>query len=315
MASPYNMLLSTDEPQADVSYTDDTDVRSESTDHSCCLFHCAYFPVGEFWLCGHWIVHLMRPLFVSILGFGLTAVALYDIYFHPFGLNLRTVSLVSLLIFSFVNMAFSFWALIVVGPGYLPFNFPKFGLRSDQQTWQQQLATFVTYREQGEYARSAPGRPVRAPFSMIARRFVIRGDHFCVWTESWIGIKNHRYFMTMLLWVIVFAAAWFALHIPWAYHFLPFHWVSVLTIALGVGLLAVVCIAGGFLVRAMRHLSRNWTLVEFWKQSGSSVSETYDRGCFENWAEVCGKKACCCFWPCPLICLEPTIDGLYRTQV
>jgi hypothetical protein len=148
---------------------------------------------------------------------------------------------------------------------------------------------------------------------MAARWLVIRGDHFCLWTESWIGVKNHKYFMTMMLWVLPYAAAWFALHIPWACHFLPFHWVSVLMIALGVGLLPVIWTAGSFLVQAVGNLSHNWTLVEIWKEADAGVPDVYDRGCFENWAELCGQKACCWLWPCPLVCLEPTVDGLYKT--
>jgi hypothetical protein len=315
MATAYDTLLSVGDQKGETSYTGNQFVKSHYRDHSCCLFHCAYFPVAELWLCGHWIVHLLKPIIISVVGLGVTAIALYDIYRHPFHVDLRTVSLVSVLLFSFINTAFSYWAIIVVGPGYLPFDFPKMKIRSDQQTWEQQLATLVTYREQGEYARAAPGRPPRAPFSMAARRFVIRGDHFCMWTESWIGVKNHRYFMTMMFWVLLYAAAWFAVHIPWACHFLPFQWPSVLTIALGVGLLPVVWTAVRFFVPAVRNLCYNWTFIETWREHGAVASDQYDRGCFENWAELCGRKVCCCLWPCPLVCLEPTIDGLYTAPV
>jgi hypothetical protein len=105
MARPDTKMLPADGQETDVSYTDSASVTSDSKDYSCCLFHCAHFRVGEFWLCGHWIVHLLQPLVVLI----------YDISGHPFAVNLGAVSLVSVFIFSFVNMALSYWAVILVG--------------------------------------------------------------------------------------------------------------------------------------------------------------------------------------------------------
>jgi hypothetical protein len=131
MATACDTLLSVDDQKAEMPYTEAAFLKSHYKDHSCWLFHCAYFPVGEFWLRGHWIIHLLKPILISVVALGVTAIALYDICRHPFDASLRTVSLVSVLIFSFINAAFSYSAVIVVGPGSLPFTFPKFGIRSD----------------------------------------------------------------------------------------------------------------------------------------------------------------------------------------
>jgi hypothetical protein len=64
-------------------------------------------------------------------------------------------------------------------------------------------AGILSTSEQMEWVK-ARQRPNRCIFSALARRHVIRPDHFCGWTASWIGKRNHKFFWLFNFWGSVY---------------------------------------------------------------------------------------------------------------
>jgi hypothetical protein len=182
-------------------YTIDRQVcySAEWVDQSCCCCHIAYFPPGKFRVCGHWIISLRIP-FLAFFGFAVTHASL--IYDAPGTLPMFwwvvTIGATSLV---WLCIAVSYIMIICKGPGYVPYNWATTQVLS--YAWAEEMANMVLYQEQAQLARGS-ARPPRSSFSVTARRFVLRADHFCVWAQSWIGLSNHRYFLLMMFYALFY---------------------------------------------------------------------------------------------------------------
>lgn len=86
----------------------------------------------------------------------------------------------------------SFIGIIVEGPGYLPFYYPS-PLPQSVDGDPTNLSGIVATDDQLKYAK-AQKPPRNVKFFSSARRFVIRGDHFCAWSGCFIGKKNYKLF-------------------------------------------------------------------------------------------------------------------------
>ena len=276
-------------------------------DRSCCCFHCAYFPIGNFTICGHWICAPLKPILVNFSVLLLSALCFYDIWTYSPSMASK-VGFVVYYGICLLCVAISYFEVIVIGPGYLPFNYKS--VKVEPFLWENEMESIVVYREQMQYAREIE-RPPRSTFAVTARRFVLRADHYCFWTESWIGLKNMRYFIVMLFWVVMWGISFFATH---TYFFTyiaggnGFHWQYVLTI---VGLAAALCItltATYYLALATRDLCHNWTFLERLKKRTQPV---YDLGVKRNFEEVCGDRKYCPLWLFPCFISHPLQDGFY----
>ena len=282
-----------------------TRTTSQWQNKSCCSMNLAYFPIGDFWVWNHWIVKLLRPVSISLVYVLITILALYDLFAFP-APTLGRGLFCAIFIVSTLCLSISYFMVIARGPGYLPFNY-----RTNPSTrWEDLMSSIVVYKEQEAYARDHPGPP-RSAFTRHAKRFVLRADHHCQWMESWIGIRNHRHFMLTLVWAIVYIAVWYSMH-AWFYKrmFSPFHWTHVASLVVMALLLIPLLISVNQLVRSMRDLARNITMRERVKKYRA---EAYDKGCFNNYAEVCGEKRYCCLWVWPCFPLEPVENGMYQS--
>jgi hypothetical protein len=287
--------------------TSSASISSPYDDHSCACCEIAYFPTAHLWVVGHWIARPMKLLLLLVIFLIISGVALADFHnYHPSNLTVSW-AVVAVYLFALLNVTISYCSLIIIGPGYLPFNFSVRQKFSRDLPWRDQLATFAVYDEQERFAKCNP-RPPRACFSRTARRFILRADHFCIWTESWVGLDNHRYFILMTMWALLYVLIWYGLHYWWVLHFMPWHWTHLVSLCSGALLLPVLYLSTFYFAKGFWQLCKNITQIEEWKHSTDS---RFDLGCFGNFAEVCGPKYCCCFWPCPFIPLWPMEDGRY----
>ena len=74
-------------------------------------------------------------------------------------------------------------------------------------------------------------------------------------------------------------------------------------------LLVIVYMGGFYFIRGFRNLCKNITGIEHYK--GITENSQYDKGCLNNFSEVCGNKYLCLFWWIPLFCFKPGVNGLY----
>lgn len=219
----------------------------------------------------------------------------YDLYFDS--LNAYFYYILSL----YITLTIGLFRTILTNPGYLPFFYPA---QSDRRNFTQTefRQGFACKKEQVEWARNQK-KPHRSTFSERAGYFVIRADHFCAWIQNWVAYKNHRFFLIFVTFSAIYMDTIF-LHFV---HLLFFHFKScsipchIFTLSLS-GFFSFI-----FSVQTLyqyAHVSVNVTLLESLKRQ----NRFYDRGCLNNWSEVCGPKKLICLWPFPCI----TLKGSYN---
>lgn len=283
-------------------------IKTPYEDHSCCLLHIAYFDKAKMWILGDWIISPLNPIIITIMFLIISGIGYYDVIHYIDNSRIRSAVII---IFSYlaISVCYCYFSIIIIGPGYLPFNYSI--TKNYNPDWEEQCRTFVVFHEQMEFARQSK-RPPRCCFSIAARRFVLRADHFCYWTNVWIGLKNMRYFVLMNAYMFFYGLCWFIMHHWWAQSFKSFHWTRLLTIIFGLIEIIPFVLSLKYFIGALVGLKRNLTMLEKFK--GINVSK-FDNGCLNNFSEVCGNKKFCLLWWIPFICFKPTIDGLYDEEM
>ena len=293
---------------------------TEWEDKSCCCKCCcccqiAHFPVGDFTVCGHWKTSFPKVLFVSILFIASFIVFLYNLIIDPTNwlLNRKPLlyAITAVTIFAFLCLMVSYFNTICKGPGYYPYTWCQ--SKKQHYTWEEMMSGVAVYQEQVEWAR-ANERPVRSSFSVNARRFVMRADHFCAWAQSWIGAMNHKDFILTTFWAAVYLLLFIVSQIPaliFGFYEMIHKELVVLHLIMTIILVLADCVAiylfffsSKHFCVAMRNLSHNETITERYKNRPRVYSK---KGCLNNFAEICGPKWCCCLWPFPFFpCIKAT---------
>lgn len=290
----------------DASYYANLEANWEDKTNLCC--NIAYFPDQDFTMIGHWKKSLLKPLIITFVSMLTLANLVFDLYSSVSSL-LTLFVLCNISVIIYFCVFYSYWILIIRGPGYVPFNWDLTRLK--QYAWSKEMTSLALYQEQVNYARLA-ARPPRASFSVGARRYVLRADHFCVWTDSWVGYNNQRYFILFTFWTIVYAICWFLFRIEWYLHlFRPFKWYHLISLLIMPGVAYIMCFAFHHFRHGFCNACHNTTVIEKYKKR--SVDD-FDKGCFGNFSEICGPKACVLCWPIPCCCLTPTVDGFYSSH-
>jgi hypothetical protein len=275
-------------------------------DKSCCCFNIAYFPDAHFTVCGHWRTPFKVPIIISIVFLITFASLIYDIL-PVFPKKLYLIIAIATMSFLAFCVILSYFLIIVRGPGYVPYTWER--TRRKQYTWEEFMTNMVVYSEQEALARAA-ARPPRSSFSIDARRFVLRADHFCLWCQSWVGLLNHRYFLLMTGYVPVYALAYLVCRVFWVAWIADGHfswWILIGAVSTFVttvpGLIGV-----HYFCQAARNVIDGVTAVELFHNRAIGKNQ----GCVSNCEEICGPLGCCCCWCCPFcVCIEPAEDGFY----
>jgi hypothetical protein len=292
-------------------------LRSDWVDESNCCCRIAYFPVGDFRICGHWRTSIKIPITVCIVFIASLLIFIIDTsgiayskYKYP-STHIMIISY-SAIGFAFLMSIISYFQILIRGPGYVPYNWCL--TRQMEYDFETMMSSVAVYQEQVDFGRTHE-RPDRASFSIDARRYVLRADHFCDWTQCWIGQKNIRYFILLTGWVSLYCLLYIGLRYFWAYdvitsairtkkfdYFSIIGWVCVL-LSLGIFIFAV-----RLFITALHNLSLNVTLIEKWKMKKAKQpvrSPTPKRSCLQNYEEICGSRRMICCWPLPFICTTP----------
>jgi hypothetical protein len=116
---------------------------------------------------------------------------------EKFGIKMNLFLIATSLLFGY-----SYIRTILTGPGYLPFYFPYTNPNIRDRS-ADVLSGMITNSEQEFYLRTVT-LPPRTAFFRGARRIVIRPDHFCLWTECFVGKKNEKLFFLFNLWGMIY---------------------------------------------------------------------------------------------------------------
>ena len=170
----------------------------------CCGRHVALVMPSDRLFCEHWEMSLCMPIFVHLL-------VLYCFILFILGTwrflptAYRVVSMIEVLA-SLGLFMWSYLGAMCMDPGFLPYTWVKTGRY--KYTWQEQLDGLAIRPDQIEFAKNH--KPPFASFSTSAGRFVMRADHVCDWVANWIGKRNHKQFILMMVWGSVFSGSLFA---------------------------------------------------------------------------------------------------------
>ena len=315
-----NPLLQ-DQEQQKFLYNNDIEyvatLRTDWIDKSCCCFRIAYFPVGDFSICEHWRMNFKKPILISI--FMLASLVFFFLdtsssisWGHSFPTDTLMKTSYSLISVVFFFVALSYFLIIFIGPGYMPYNWCI--SKQNEYDFETMMSSIAVYNEQMLYGQTHE-RPERSSFSTDARRFVMRADHFCWWTESWIGLKNQRYFILLTFWFSVYCLLYIGFRYFWAYDIIKtcidenkFDFTSLPGWIFVVAFMGLFVFSIRLFLVSIVNLSKNITLIEKWKSQKAQkpiVSYTPGRKTLDNCQDVCGPKECLLLWPFPFICFRP----------
>jgi hypothetical protein len=202
---------------------------------------------------------------------------------------------------------YSYIKVILLGPGYLPFYYPYNNPNSADRA-SDALSGMVTNVEQEFYVKTVT-LPYRTGFFHAARRIVIRPDHFCGWTSSFIGRKNHKLFFLFNFWGVLYISVFSATSL-----------VSLVGIGRDEETIVELLICVVYLILGVSFMVfTGWvTITLCW---GISVNQTtfenmkamyrgHDRSCLANWEEIFGSRKKWYLWLLPIPAFPTNDDRL-----
>jgi hypothetical protein len=180
----------------------------------------------------------------------------------------------------------------LVDPGYLPYFYPLTG-RTTFTPAEMRSGT-ASNSSQRAWARRQR-RPARIVFAETTGRYVIRGDHYCVFVDNWIGLYNHRYFLLAVAYMTIYIVL-YAAHLLFQYFKSKGHiprWQMAILIGEG---LAFGTLTLGSMLQQCNLVASNRVVVDLLK----GRKQSFDRGIVNNCEEVCGPRKYFWLWWLPI---------------
>ncbi|OHS99748.1 hypothetical protein TRFO_33787 [Tritrichomonas foetus] len=143
-------------------------------------------------------------------------------------------------------------------------------------------------------------RPPRSILSKSARRIVIRPEHFCLWASSWIGKRNHKFFILFNFYGFLYFSLFFIYLLREAIKGLNLDDLSpkMLTLsALALFDVIMILVFLSFLISNLRDASINRTSWEMWNNIDN---KKFVRSTIENFGEVFGSNTQMWKWLLPV---------------
>ena len=247
---------------------------------------------------GSWIVRPLVPsigVFLALFGWTVGSYAIFSQFNRPISFFLTVLDLILMALF-----LVAFIRTIVTGPGYFPFywSIGAANLTHDDSSEMTPLfggddvpaEGIISSKEQLEWARGQP-RPPRCIVARLAKRIVIRPDHYCSWSETWIGKRNQKFFTlynlygTLFIGLIALCAG-----IQIGMQVIRKSWeMNVMSVV--IGFMAFIAsyfamFTGSFLFASLFLIA---TGRSNWEQANKFPREMFDQGYRKNMEDVCGS--------------------------
>jgi hypothetical protein len=204
----------------------------------------------------------------------------------------------------FVLYFLSYIRIITDGPGYFPFYYPMEHFPSGDMNRQLLRSPddlspsgIISTDEQHRWAKSRR-KPNRCILSTIGRRIVIRPDHFCKWTESWIGKRNQKFFLLFNLYGIIYLLSFLAVNIAKVVDILKCHCFSALILLNLVTLILAMLAVMLNCTFARSHCPALFANRTQWEDWSNIEFDRYRTSYCGNVRDVCGNAWWC--WACPV---------------
>lgn len=230
-----------------------------------------------------------------------------------FGWKMTTFLIITALLFGI-----SYIATILTGPGYLPFYYPLQNTSPNGDV-PDYFSGMVTNEEQLVYVKNMK-LPKRTGYFSSTRRIVIRPDHFCGWTTSFIGKKNHKLFFLFNFWGITYISVFTVCSVIAAVNIgSKTSQIFAMIISIVYAMLGFVfgLLTGNFACSMLCEFSENVTTFEDMQRhrnkGNAEKVPTYDKGCCFNWEEIFGSRTKWYLWMLPIPAFN-VLDDRYLIQ-
>lgn len=263
---------------------------------SCCCFQLDKITTNNVTYINGWEIKLCPVtliIFLSIL-----SISTYIFMFRPRLLISKTFCDVVFFIFEFL-FVYSYLITICEGPGFLPFYYPLQIGNSDNKFTDYLSGTVSTF-SQAEYVKSQPKLRRTRYFSSV-KRYVVRPDHYCYWTQQFIGKKNMKTFMLFNVYGIIFVTINFLLAL---FHLVFLVLESKFTVFDALYMMSYMVVScfligltGTFAYKSIKNINSNITHFEKIHPEDYSF---YEEECCKNWADVFGPRSQFLYWPMPI---------------
>lgn len=187
-------------------------------------------------------------------------------------------------------------------PGILPFNWSE--TKQRRYTKDELRSGIAITRDQKMWGKTHDW-PSRSFFSGDYGAIVLRADHYCMWINHWVGLKNHKFFIQSLFYCSAFLIEYlFVLYKVFrndaAIRKSPFFYFVLLA-----------CVTFGFfhtssLYDQLSNVLKNITSYE--RMSDSGQFSLHDKGILKNFEEIFGSVFLLPFWFLPISTPLP-VDG------
>jgi hypothetical protein len=272
-----------------------------------CGLSLNYVPSLRRYFLNHWEISYCMPLSVLFIIYSSLAVYLTcELAPLPdvFGWGTTLYLIITSILFGY-----SYIATILVGPGYLPFYYP---LANPYHTRDDSLSGMVSNDEQLYYVKNV-SLPTRVHFFKTARRIVVRPDHYCGWTETFIGKKNHKLFFLFNFWGVLYVSVFTVTSIMSVVHLVE-HDELILQIIICIVYVMLgfsfAILTGSFVFSLLYGISINQTQFDAMEEKSSHdvVRARYRKGLIANWEEVFGSVNEWYLWLLPIPAFQPVND-------
>lgn len=210
----------------------------------------------------------------------------------------------------------SYLNCIYQGPGYLPYYYPF--KNSNRPNNKNDILKGASANEKQKYYAMKAGEIDRCHYFKSVGRYVLRPDHFCVWTTTFIGRKNHKLFFLFNFWGVVYIGSLFYYEFKAQKYYLfesndynPSH-ITILMFFLAYGV-AFFILQVMFSFVCLKNFALNETQYE---QVKYIEPPKYSRNLISNFEEVFGPRSKFYMWLIPTGAFHgmKTEDLLYKNH-
>lgn len=270
----------------------------------CCCCRCTKFPETKAKFIDEWETSWCMPSFVLILMTLSLAAYIYAVPTVWGSISYQAfVPIISIL---YCLWFASYVMVLKTGPGYYPF----YAANNTKNPYETQenfgdliecpYEGIITSKAQYKWTHEAE-MPPRCILSKMARRIVIKPDHFCGWTATWIGKRNFKLFILFNVYGVLYNS--FYIGTAWKVIYHAFKNFSNMNAAAMISFIMIIlCLNFFFLTfsfsfNGLRSACINKTSWEEWNKI--DVSE-YNKGCCENMIDTCGDRHNKLLWLFPV---------------